>query len=128
MTKMMADYSDYLVELRRGRPGGLLKDVESDIEKNYAQNLTLKEMGKKYFINAAYLGQIFKKQYGESFKDYLNKVRIKNAEELLMHTDIKIVDVAERVGYRDVDYFIDKFISLKGCTPAKFRKQVNGER
>ncbi|MBR6396761.1 MAG: helix-turn-helix transcriptional regulator, partial [Lachnospiraceae bacterium] len=70
----------------------------------------------------------FKKQYGESFKDYLNKVRIKNAEELLIHTDLKIVDVAERVGYRDVDYFIDKFISHRGCTPAKFRKQLHGER
>ena len=126
ITKMMFDYSDYLVELRGGRSGGLLKLVEEDIQKNFADNITLKEMGKKYFINAAYLGQVFKKQYGQSFKDYLNKVRIKNAEDLLMHTDLKMIDIAEKVGYRDVDYFIDKFIAVKGCTPAKFRKQVLG--
>lgn len=84
----------------------------------------MKDLGKKYFINSAYLGQTFKKQYGESFKDHLNRIRIEAAERLLLYSDKKIYEIAEEVGYKDMDYFINKFIALKGCTPAKFRRQV----
>ena len=94
------------------------------MKENYKENLTLKDLGKKYYVNAAYLGQSFRKQYGESFKDYLNRIRIEAAVELLMYSDKKIYEIAEEVGYKDLDYFINKFIALKGCTPAKFRKQI----
>ena len=69
--------------------------------------------------------QMFKKQYGESFKDYLNRVRMTKAEELLLNSDLKVRDIAEQVGYSDVDYFINRFILFAGCTPAKFRKQTH---
>ena len=82
-----------------------------------------KELGKKHFVNSAYLGQLFHKKYNQSFKDYLNNVRIEKATLLLIHTDKKIYEIADSVGYRDLDYFINRFISMKGCTPARFRKQ-----
>ena len=44
---------------------------------------------------------------------------------LLRKTDEKIYIIAEKVGYKDVDYFVNKFIEAKGCTPAKYRKQEN---
>lgn len=124
LAKIMLDFAEYLVELRGGQQMGILGDIEKDIRENYAQNLTLKEMGNKYYINSAYLGQIFKKRYGESFKDFLNRIRVEKAENLLLTTDKKTYEIAEMVGYKDVDYFIDKFISLKGCTPARFRKNL----
>ena len=40
----------------------------------------------------------------------------------LLKTDEKISQVAESVGYHDTDYFINRFIELKGCTPARYRK------
>jgi two-component system response regulator YesN len=42
---------------------------------------------------------------------------------MLLKTDDKIPVIAEKVGYKDTDYFIQKFIEQKGCTPAKFRKK-----
>lgn len=124
MIRVLSEYSDYLMRLRPGQSGEMLRQIEEDIREHYKENLTLKDMGKKYFVNSAYLGQTFKKQYGESFKDYLNRVRIEAAEELLLYSDKKIYEIAEEVGYKDMDYFINKFISLKGCTPARFRRQV----
>lgn len=124
MIRVLSEYGDYLMRLRPGQSGEMLRQIEEDIREHYKENLTLKDMGKKYFVNSAYLGQTFKKQYGESFKDYLNRVRIEAAEELLLYSDKKIYEIAEEVGYKDMDYFINKFISLKGCTPAKFRRQV----
>lgn len=124
MTTMLLDYGDYLVQLRKNQSQAVLDQIESDMRANYRENLTLKDMGAKYFVNAAYLGQIFKKQYGESFKDHLNRIRIEYAEEFLLHTDMKIYEIAEKVGYKDSDYFINRFLALKGCTPTKFRKQT----
>lgn len=42
---------------------------------------------------------------------------------MLLRTDKKIYEIAETVGFHDVDYFINRFIAVKGCTPSKFRKQ-----
>lgn len=123
VTRMLLDYGDYLTQLRKNQSQAVLGQIESDMRANFRENLTLKDMGAKYFINAAYLGQIFKKQYGESFKDRLNRIRMERAEELLLHTDMKIYEIAEKVGYRDSDYFIDRFLAMKGCTPTKYRKQ-----
>lgn len=124
LKKLLRDYADYLVQLRGSQAKGVLAQIETDLKENFQENITLKDLSKKYYINAAYLGQIFRKQYGESFKDYLNRIRIEKAASLLLRTDKKIYEIAEEVGYKDIDYFINKFIALKSCTPAKFRKQV----
>lgn len=120
---LLTEYGDYLMQLRANQSKGVLGQIETDLRENFRENLTLKDLGKKYYVNSAYLGQLFKKQYGEAFKDYLNRIRIEAAVELLLYSDKKIYEIAEEVGYKDLDYFINKFIALKGCTPAKFRKQ-----
>lgn len=83
--------------------------------KNYAKNITLKSLSEKYYVNSAYLGQLFRKKNGQSFKDYLNNYRMERAADLLLHTDKKIVEIAEEVGYHDLDYFVNRFILVKGC-------------
>ncbi|SEM28965.1 two-component system, response regulator YesN [Butyrivibrio sp. ob235] len=121
--RMSCEYGDYLAQLRKNVSKGVLADIENEVRENYASNLTLKELSEKYYVNSAYLGQLFRKRYKCSFKDYLNQKRIDEASLLLRKTDLKIYQVAEKVGYRDVDYFVNKFIEAKGCTPAKYRKQ-----
>lgn len=123
LCRMTCEYGDYLAQLRKNVSRGVLGCVEEEIKKNYATNLTLKGLSEKYYVNSAYLGQLFRKKYGCSFKDYLNKQRIDEAAKLLLRTDMKIYEIAEAVGYKDVDYFVNKFIIAKGCTPAKYRKQ-----
>ena len=117
------DFSDYLQQLRRNVSKGILASIEREIEENYAENISLKSLSEKYFINSAYLGQVFKKQYGLPFKDYLNNYRIDRAAEILLRSDEKVYAVAELVGYHNLDYFINRFVSIKGCTPTRFRNQ-----
>ncbi len=121
----LQEYASYLAQLRGNQAKGVLADIENDMRQNYRDNVTLKELSQKYFINAAYLGQIFRKQFNESFKDHLNRIRAEKACDLLIKTDMRIYEIAEEVGYKDLDYFIEKFISFYGVTPAKFRKQTN---
>lgn len=124
LSKVLMDYSEYLCELRGNQSPGVMSEIESYLKNHFSENITLKDLGKMFFVNSAYLGQIFKKQFGVSFKDYLNELRIQKAEELLIYSDKKIYEIAAEIGYKDIDYFINKFISIKGVTPAKYRKQM----
>lgn len=122
MRRFACEYADYLIQLRKNVSRGVLLEVEREVKEHYAENLTLRELSQKYFVNSSYLGQIFRKKYGQSFKDYLCSYRINEAVQQLLKTDKKVSQIAEDVGYHDTDYFINRFIELKGCTPSRFRK------
>ncbi|MCR5234066.1 MAG: response regulator [Lachnospiraceae bacterium] len=122
LKRFALSYAEYLIQLRRNVSRGLLAEIEREIRNNYAENLTLRELSRKYYVNSSYLGQTFKKKYGQSFKDYLCSVRIDEAAKQLLSTDEKIANIAENVGYRDPDYFLLKFTQVMGISPAKYRK------
>ncbi len=124
MRRFACEYAEYLIQLRKNVSRGVLLEVEKEVKEHFAENLTLKGLSKKYFVNSSYLGQIFRKKYGQSFKDYLSNYRINEAAQLLLRTDKKISVIAEEVGYHDTDYFITRFIEQKGCTPARYRKNA----
>ncbi|HEX3022672.1 MAG TPA: response regulator [Lachnospiraceae bacterium] len=121
--RFVEEYADYLMQVRQNTIKGTIGLIESEIEKNYADNLSLRSLGEKYYINSAYLGQVFKKKYGCSFKDYLNGVRMRKAAEMLLRTDEKMYEIAMKVGYKNLEYFINKFESFYGATPTRFRKR-----
>lgn len=122
MKKFCTEYAAYLSELRKSVSHGILAVVEAEVRENYTENISLKYLGDKYHINSSYLGQVFSKKYGMSFKNYLTNYRIKEAAKQIINTDKKINRIAEDVGYKDSDYFIRKFIEIMGCTPSKYRK------
>jgi two-component system response regulator YesN len=124
LRRFACEYAEYLIQLRKNVSRGVLLEVEKEVREHFSENLTLKELSKKYFVNSSYLGQIFRKKYGQSFKDYLSNYRINEAAKMLVRTDKKISLIAEEVGYHDTDYFISRFIEQKGCTPAKYRKNA----
>ena len=121
------EFSNYLVQIRQKNSQGILDHIDREISVHYMDKLSLKSLGEKYYINSAYLGQIFKKKYNMSFKDYLNVYRIDRAEEILMNSDDKIYKIAEQVGYNNTDYFISKFVQLKGETPLQYRKKIKSK-
>ncbi len=123
LARFACEYAEYLAQLRKNVSRGVLALIEQEVREHFAENLTLRDLGQKYYINNVYLGQVFRKKYDQSFKDYLNHYRIEQAARLLVCTDDKIYKIAEDVGYKNTDYFINKFIAAKGCTPSKFRKQ-----
>lgn len=118
------EYARYLAQLRQNVSGGILTELEKEIKKHFPENLTLKGLSEKYYVNSAYLGQLFRKKYGCSFKDYLNRTRIDAAASQLVQTDKKIYQIAEEAGYHNLDYFVSRFIEAKGCTPAKYRRNA----
>ena len=75
--------------------------------------------------NSAYLGKIFSKTVGESFNSYVDNKRIAYSKELLIQNKLKVYEIAELVGYKNVDYFHKKFKKYVGESPAEFRKNMD---
>ena len=122
LVKFVNDSSIYLEELKKNC--GLINKVKHYVHDNYSQNIRLKDLSEKFYINTAYLGQLFKKETGASFSRYLNEIRIEKAKELLRRTDLHIYQIAEKVGYGNSDYFIIKFKEFEGCTPLEYKMKV----
>jgi two-component system response regulator YesN len=115
----------FMNNLRQNQSVGILYNVERYIHENYYKRITIKEVANHFYINSAYLGQIFKKKYGVFFIDYLHQYRMTKAKELLKHTDFKIYEISEKLGYKCPDNFIEKFEKINGTTPLQYRRIVN---
>lgn len=92
------------------------------IHRNFSDNLKLETLAGIFNYNSAYLGKLFKNTTGEYFNTYLDKVRIENAKSLL-EEGLKVYQVAEKVGYTNVDYFHSKFRKYVGTSPSAYRKK-----
>ena len=101
----------------------VLDDVLHYIQHNYAGNITLETIAPLFGYNRSYLGKIFTKKMGQNFNSYVDLVRIEKSKELLLNDDMKVYTIAERVGYKNVDYFHIKFKKYVGQSPAEFRKK-----
>lgn len=91
---------------------------------HYQEQITLNDMAAKYYMNFAYLSRAFKKEAGINFNDYLKRIRMEKGAELLCNTDLKMYEIAERVGYDNVNYFFKKFREVYGVTPSQYKDQV----
>ena len=76
----------------------------------------------KYFFSQEYLNKLFKNKYGFTIYEYVLKLRMERAAELLAQPDIKISDIAERLGYADNHYFSKAFRTYYHVTPTEYRK------
>lgn len=93
------------------------------LNQNYSRPLSLTKLAEVLFVSEAYLSSYFKKNTGESFTNYLTKLRIDQSKELLRKTDMKIGDIAQAVGYQDQHYFNRTFRKLCKTTPGDFRQE-----
>lgn len=93
------------------------------IHTNYASCIELSDVCNIAGINRTKLNQNFKNRTGTTVIKYLNQYRISIARQSLIHTDLKLEELAEALGYRYSSYFITQFTKIVGMTPSEFRKQ-----
>lgn len=104
----------------------VLDDILHYIAHNYMTPLKLENIAPLFGYNCSYLGKLFKQKTDKSFNTYLDELRISHSKELLRQGELKIYEVAEKVGYSNVDYFSTKFKRYEGVTPAEYRRQQRG--
>ena len=96
------------------------------LRENYEKQLKLKELAPMFFLNKNYAGALFQKYAGMTFSEYVNKLRMEKARELLLTSSLPIVEVAEQTGYTDYFYFSKLFKKIFGVSPTVFRKTPLG--
>lgn len=115
----------HLEEIQKKKTQSLIAKVKELVDKNYSTSASLESIAAEVFVSPCYLSVIFKKEANITFKNYLINTRIRKAKELLTDTDMKIYEVAEKVGYTDTRYFSELFQRVEGITPTQFRSRLN---
>lgn len=98
--------------------------IKEYININYMQNISLEELSQAVYLNQIYLSKFFKDKTGETFSNYLLKVRMEKAKEFLGNVQYKIYDVGEMVGYKSMKHFYKLFKNYTGYTPTEYRKRM----
>lgn len=98
----------------------VVSDMKKSIEENFGLKLSLTYFSQKYKLTPEYLSNLFAKEIGETFSNYLKIVRLEKAKELLLTTNMKIYEIAYTVGYPDQKYFSKVFKEYTGVSAKKF--------
>jgi two-component system response regulator YesN len=102
----------------------ILEDIQYYIKHNYRTNIRLETIAPLFGYNSCYLGRLFHQTVGESFNNYLDRIRIEKAKDHLLDDTLKVYQIAEMVGYNNVEYFYRKFKKVVGDTPSDFRRKI----
>jgi two-component system response regulator YesN len=103
------------------RTNPVVRRVLTKITNCYNEPLSIKTISAEIGINPSYLGYLFKQETGQYFSDYLNGIRLQEAQKLLIHTEYSIRDIAEKTGYSNASYFSKIFQNQCGMSPVKYR-------
>lgn len=99
--------------------------IQNIIEESYTDSqFTLSVLSEKLDLSSGYLSIMFKKNFGIPFQDYLLQKRMEKAKLLLLTTELKNYEIAEQIGFEDVNYFITKFKKYYQITPKQYREMV----
>lgn len=96
-------------------------DILEYVNNNYEKCLGLGDCAKQLHISSNYISRMFKKYTLVSFITYLNNLKIKKALELLRDTDLSIKEIAQKVGYNNLNYFYKNFKTVTGTTPKLYK-------
>lgn len=103
---------------------GLYQSMERYIIQNYANPISLSDLGNFLGMNGNYVGRIFKKEFGVGFSEYLSKVRIEKAIELMKENKYNISQIATMVGYNNIEHFSRTFKKATNKSPKAFYSEL----
>ncbi|WP_059048882.1 response regulator transcription factor [Paenibacillus senegalimassiliensis] len=97
------------------------------IGQHYLGELSVKQVAEHIHLNPSYFSTLFKKEMGETFTGYVNRLKLQRAQVLLRNTDMKMTEICQTVGFEDSTYFSSVFKKHFHMSPSEFRqnKQPN---
>jgi|GEM_PF-3730572 len=106
----------------------IVSKIKARLEKEYYRDLKLSMFASDYYINQSYLSILFQHETGVNYSQYLARIRLEKAKELLEKTNLSTGKVAELTGYNDRNYFAAVFSKKFGMTPVQYRTCMTSGR
>ncbi|QOS82144.1 helix-turn-helix domain-containing protein [Paenibacillus sp. JNUCC31] len=101
--------------------------ITSYIHSHYQQELSLEGISKAFFVSAHHLSRQFNKVTGFTLTQYIQMTRIRNAQQLLLNSSMKITEIAEQCGFASFSQFNRSFNKLSGMSPSAYRRREHSE-
>jgi len=108
-----------------GAVSPMVRRAKAYIAGHHADPIGLHELSKAMHVSIFYFCKIFKKATGMTFTDYLGRVRVEKAKNLLLNPHLRIGEIAYAVGFQSLTHFNRVFQELTGESPTTFRKKLN---
>ena len=102
-----------------------INGIVNRISANVAEPISAGEIAAELGMSDSRFSRFFRRSTGNSFTDFVNRVRINSACHLLMQTDHYVTDICYQVGFNNVANFNRRFLEIKGMTPSEFRRQAD---
>lgn len=99
------------------------REIYRFVEENYRTPITASDLAERFHINNCYVSQLFKKEMGKTFTEYVTEKRIQYVCVQLVQGDQNINEIAEQAGFKDYFYFSRVFRRMKQCTPTEYRNR-----
>lgn len=101
-----------------------IAEVLEYITANYREPITLNSISSNFYISPSHFSRLFKQNTGFNLPEYLNALRIREAQRLLRETKLKVTEIAERVGYVNITHFNRKFKLATQMSPNEYKSMV----
>jgi AraC-like DNA-binding protein len=101
---------------------GYISEVVNYINQHFSEDMSLDEITRKAFLSKFHFSRIFKKHTSYSPYQYLIMVRLNHSRQLLLHSNYSIKEVADKCGFKRLDYFSSMFKKRFKCNPTQYRE------
>ena len=113
----------YFSKRHKQKNSTVVERINKIIENKYMEDIDIRKISNEIYLTPNYISLIYKKETGESIIEHLTRIRMEIAKELLRTTEVKVSEIAEKVGYESQFYFSKVFKKYTGIHPTKFREK-----
>lgn len=118
LASIMGAFHDYIADHRHS----YIYKAIAYIRHHLDQNVNLQQVAKFVHLNPNHFSEVFKRETGQSYTEFVTRERMELAARILKTSDLKVSEVAGKVGYEDIKYFGQQFKKYTGQTPSEFRQ------
>ncbi|MGQ3477190.1 response regulator transcription factor [Paenibacillus sp. TY11] len=121
LTRMLELYIAGVQHAQAGNQPFDITDIKRYIDRYYFEDIKISFFAETYFLSREYLMKLFKQQFGYGIHEYVQKVRMDKAKELLGDSSLKIQEISDMLGYKDKNYFSKAFRNYYQVSPSEYR-------
>lgn len=123
--KLIQPLQQFFIERRNSQDQNLSEKIIGLIQNHYDTEFTLEDCAAKLHYNASYLSNVFKRETGLTFSEYMASFRIQMAKQWLTETAMPVKEIADRLKYTNSHNFIRSFRKQEGMTPGQYRTKYS---